>query len=187
MSPKITLFACSLLLGVLTSPAARAQLVDSLAATSFDYYPSAANGEQPGETQINAFRASAGVPIEMAKRTTLIAAAAYEMIDVHASATDSFQLHAPKATVGVLQGFDEHWGMMAFVDAGVASELAYSNLTLGPKVTFNFNDWCHLDLYGAGAVYRRYELFQSDESLARYPLSPVLGYGARFWVAPSGW
>jgi hypothetical protein len=66
-------------------------------------------------------------------------------------------------------------------------ELAYSNLTVGPKLTFNFTDWTHLDFYAAGAVYRRYELFQDDDSLARYRLSPVVGYGARFWVAPSGW
>jgi hypothetical protein len=66
-------------------------------------------------------------------------------------------------------------------------ELAYSNLTVGPKVTFNFTDWLHLDTYAAYAVYRRYELFQNDESYARYDLSPVVGYGARFWIAPSGW
>ena len=269
---------------------ARAQLVDSLGAASFDYYPSASNGDSPGATQINVFRTSAGVPVNVSRKTTLVAGAAYEMIDVHPSLGPSFQLHAPKATVGLIQGLGEHWGMMAFVDGGLASdfteelgasdvlfsvtalgtyaineqlklgagavydrrtgslaplpavlldlrlgarwrvkgfapvyvkaeyraadwldlgvrstfegnrfhlgsdtfgaedlELAYSNLTVGPKVTLNFTDWVHLDLYGAGAVYRRYELFQSDESLARYSLSPVMGYGARFWLAPSGW
>ena len=67
------------------------------------------------------------------------------------------------------------------------AELAYSNLTIGPKVTFNFSDWLHLDVYAAGAVYRRFEVFQNDESYLRSDLSPVIGYGARFWIAPSGW
>jgi hypothetical protein len=67
------------------------------------------------------------------------------------------------------------------------AELAYSNLTVGPQVTFNFSDWVHLDLYAAGAVYRRYELFDDDERFAREGLAPVIGYGARFWIAPSGW
>jgi hypothetical protein len=274
----------------LLSVDARAQLVDALGATSFDYYPRTANGDIPGETQINVFRASAGAPLTVAKHSTVIAALAYELVDVHPSAGSSFQLHAPKATAGLIQGFGDHWGMMGFVDAGVASdftenlsssdvllsitaigtyaineqlklgagavydrrtgslaplpallldlrlaprwrikgfapvyvkaeyhaadwldlgvratfegnrfhvgagslghpdlELAYSNLTVGPKVTFNFSDWIHLDVYGAGAVYRRYELFQDDESLARYSLSAVMGYGARLWIAPSGW
>ena len=67
------------------------------------------------------------------------------------------------------------------------AELAYSNLTVGPKVTFNFTDWLHLDVYAAGALYRRFEVFQNDESYLRSDLSPVIGYGARFWIAPSGW
>jgi hypothetical protein len=67
------------------------------------------------------------------------------------------------------------------------TELAYTNLTVGPQVTFNITDWTHLDLYAAGAVYRRYELFEHDESFARQGLSPVIGYGARLWIAPSNW
>jgi len=67
------------------------------------------------------------------------------------------------------------------------AELAYTNLTVGPQVTFNFSDWMHLDLYAAGAVYRRYEMFDDDQSFAREGLDPVIGYGARFWIAPSGW
>jgi len=45
----------------------------------------------------------------------------------------------------------------------------------------------HLDVYAAGAVYRRYESFRNDDTLARRELGPALGYGARFWIAPSGW
>jgi hypothetical protein len=67
------------------------------------------------------------------------------------------------------------------------TELAYTNLTVGPQVTFNITDWTHLDLYAAGAVYRRYELFERDESFAREGLSPAIGYGARLWIAPSDW
>lgn len=265
-------------------------MVDSLAATSFEYYPSASNGDRPGETQLNVFRTSAGVPIPVADKTKLMLGAAHELLDVRPSVGESFQLHAPKVTLGVIQDFTKRWGMMAFVDGGLASdfsddlgsndvllsvtaigtyavsdqikfgvgavydrrtgtlaplpailldvrlserlrikgfaptyvkfehhttdwldlgvratfegnrfhlgeeqagisnaELAYSNLTVGPKLTLNFTDWTHLDLYAAAAVYRRYELFQDDESLARYELSPTVGYGARFWVAPSGW
>jgi len=287
---KIACFGVCFIAATTISAEAHAQLIDALGAASFEYYPRADNGDSPGQTQINVFRTSAGLPLNLARKTTLIAAASYEMIDVNPSVGNSFQLHAPKATLGLIQGFGEHWGMMAFVDGGMASdfteeltssdilfsvsplgtyaineqiklgagavydrrtgslaplpavlldlrlgarwrikgfapvyvkaeyhaadwldigvrttfegnrfhvgpgtfgkdnlELAYSNLTVGPKVTFNFTDWIHLDLYGAGAVYRRYELFQDDASLARYSLSPVMGYGTRFWVAPSGW
>jgi len=45
----------------------------------------------------------------------------------------------------------------------------------------------HLDVYAAGAVYRRFEVFQNDESYLRSDLSPVIGYGASSWVAPFGW
>lgn len=275
---------------LLTPSAARAELADALAATSVEYYPSAKNGDRPGETQINVLRTSAGVPIPLSDDTKLIAGASYELIDVRPSASDAFQLHAPKVTLGVSQAFSKHWGLIALGDAGFASdfseamssedvllsltgiatysfsdalqlgagavydrrtgkllplpavlldlrlsgrvrihgfapvwlnadfratdwldvgirstfegnrfhvgervfgmkdiELAYSNLTVGPKVTFNFGAWLHLDVYAAGAVYRRYELFQNDDSVARYELSPVIGYGARFWVAPSAW
>jgi hypothetical protein len=68
-----------------------------------------------------------------------------------------------------------------------SAELAYSNLTVGPQLTFHFTDWVHLDVYAAGAVYRRYELFDDDQRIAREGLSPVMGYGVRLWVAPSGW
>lgn len=90
--------------------------------------------------------------------------------------------------VGVRSTFEGNRFHLASDTFGVSDvELAYLNLTLGPKLTFNFTDWLHLDAYAAYAVYRRYELFRDDESWARYGLSPVVGYGARFWVAPSGW
>lgn len=269
---------------------AHAQLADSLAATSFDHYPSANNGDEPGQTRLEVFRASVGAPLKVADDTTLLVGAAYEGISVHPSGSESFRLHAPKVSFGVMKGFGERWGLIAVADAGFASdfsgavgsddlllsltalgtyrvsdavqlgagaiydrrtgrlgplpalllnlrpaarfrvrgfapvwmnaeyhaldwldvgvrstfegnrfhladdtfgvpdiELAYSNLTVGPKLTFNFTEWLHLDTYAAFAIYRRYELFQSDDSYARYGLSPVVGYGARFWVAPSGW
>lgn len=263
-------------------------MVDSLASTSVEYYPASSNGDRPGETQLNVLRTSVAVPIQAAKRTTLVAGAAYELIDVRPSNAESFQLHAPKAIAGVIQGFGERWGVMGFVDAGAASdfsddlgssdlllsvtaigtyavsdsiklgagavydrrtgqlaplpavlldwrvserfwvrgfaptfvkadyhalkwldlgvratfegnrfhlgndrmedlELAYANLTLGPKLTFNFGKWTHLDVYAAGALYRRYELFQDDESIAKYRLSRTVAGGARFWVAPLAW
>jgi hypothetical protein len=287
---KYVAAACCLTLASSFSTGSHAQVADSLVQSSVEYYPPSRNGDLPGNTQLNVFRASAGVPIPVAKRTQLVAGAAYEMIDVRPSNAETFQLHAPKATVGVIQGFNETWGAMAFADAGVASdfsdelgsndlllsltligtyaisdsiklgagaiydrrtgglaplpavlldwrlservrirgfapayvkadyhaldwldlglratfegnrfhlgltrldmenvELAYSNLTVGPKVTVNFSEWTHLDLYAAGAVYRRYELFQNDESLDQYELSPTVATGVRFWVAPSEW
>ena len=66
-------------------------------------------------------------------------------------------------------------------------ELAYSNLTIGPKLTVNFSEWLHLDLYAAGAVYRRYELFENARSFAKYELSPTVAGGVRFWIGPSEW
>jgi len=283
-----TLLVASFLLSV--TSAAQAQVSDALASTSFEYFPSAKNDATGERLRLNVLRVAAGVPIPVAKRTTLLAAASYEMLDVHPSDSASFQLHAPKLTVGVIQGFSERWGMMAFGDVGFASDfsdkvssedallsvtaigtyklsqsftvglggvydrrtgklaplpamllswriserarvrgfvpahvtaeyrttdwldlgirasfdgnrfhlgeekfgvpklqLAYSNLELGPKVTFNLSDWIHFDVYAAGAVYRRYELFHDDESYAKYKLSPVMAYGARFWIGPSQW
>jgi len=283
-----TLLFTGLLLSVTSS--ARAQLSDALAQTSFEYFPRADNDDTGQSLRVSVFRAAAGVPIPVAKRTTLIAGASYEMLDVHPSDGDAFQLHAPKATVGVIQGLSERFGLMAFGDVGFASdfsddlssedallsltgigtyklnesltvgvgavydrrtgklaplpamllswriserarvrgfvpshvvaeyratewldvgvrgafdgnrfhlgaekfgspnlELAYSNLELGPKLTFSASDWVHLDVYAAGAVYRRYELFQNDESLAKYQLAPVVASGVRLWIGPSQW
>jgi hypothetical protein len=90
--------------------------------------------------------------------------------------------------VGVRSSFEGnrfHFADGASADRNV--ELGYSNLTVGPQLTFHFTDWVHLDVYAAGAVYRRYELFDDDQRLAREGLSPVIGYGVRLWVAPSGW
>lgn len=271
------------------SASARAQLADSLAGSSFEHYPAAESSDVPGKTSVNVARAYAGVPLPLGKSTTLVAAAGYELVDVHSSAADPFQLHAIKLTTGVIQdigrfqlvvlgdagfasdfsdpvgshdlllsgtglltyafsdsfklgagilydrrsgdlaplpalllnlraserfrvrGFAPAWlnaeyRLTSWLDVGIRStwegnrfhlgqdklsmgdaELAYSNFTVGPKVTFNFTDWLHLDVYTPGALYRRFELFQNDESIGRHDLSPVLGYGVRFWVAPSGW
>ncbi len=281
-----TLLVAGFLLSV--TSAAKAQVSDALAQTSFEYFPSADNDATGQSLRLNVLRVAAGVPIPVAKRTLVIAGASYEMLDVHPSDSESFQLHAPKLTAGVIQGFSERWGMLAFGDVGFASdfsekvssddallsvtgigtyklspsftiglgavydrrtgklaplpamllswrisdrarvrgfvpahvtaeyrttdwldlgvrasfdgnrfhlgeakfglpklELAYSNLEVGPKVTFNLSDWIHFDVYAAGAVYRRYELFQDDTSFAKYKLSPVVAYGARFWFGPS--
>ena len=66
-------------------------------------------------------------------------------------------------------------------------ELAYSTATVGPKLTFSASDWIHFDVYAAGAVYRRYEVFRDDESVSKAKLAPVVAYGARFWIGPSQW
>ena len=94
----------------------------------------------------------------------------------------------PWLDVGLRSSFESN--RFHFADGAPAdlnAELSYSNLTVGPQVTINFTDWMHLDVYAAGAVYRRYELFDDDRSIGRESLSPVMGYGARLWIAPSGW
>lgn len=103
MNAKPLLIACALL--GLTSTA-HAQVSDSLAQTSFAYLPRADNDDTGQSLQLNVFRAAAGVPIPLAKRTLLVAGASYE--NVHPSDSAAFQLHAPKATVGVIQGFSDH-------------------------------------------------------------------------------
>lgn len=90
--------------------------------------------------------------------------------------------------VGVRSNFDSN--RFHFADGAPRernTELAYSSLTVGPQLTFHVTDWVHIDVYAAAAVYRRYELFDDDQRLAREGLSPVMGYGLRLWVAPSGW
>jgi hypothetical protein len=270
---------------------ARAQVNDSLASTSFEHYPGAKDDGNPGvELSLEVYRASVGVPIQVGEQTTLVTGLSYELLNVHHTLRDSFQLHAPSASLGVIQGIDDHWAVWAIGELGFASdfsesissedvlasvtgivsyrlgesltlgagatydrrtgelaplpalmlnlrvaerarirgfvpafltaeyrtadwldtgiratfegnrfhlgeeefgaenlELAYSTLTVGPKLTFSASDWLHLDLYAAAAVYRRYEVFQDDDSVNRAELSPVVAYGARFWIGPSQW
>ncbi len=284
------LFLTAALLCFWNPGVARAQLADSLAATSFENYPSGTDGRSGAGTGLNVFRASVGAPIFVSDETTLVVGAAYERIGVVPSATEAFELQGTKATFGIIQGLSEHWGMMAFGDVGLTSdfaeplgskdlllsftgiatyrwgdriqlgggviydrrsgtlaplpalllnlhlssrarirgffpvwlnaeyratswldvgvrstfegnrfhvadgrfgasdvELAYSNLTVGPKVTFHVDDWVHFEVYAPGAVYRRYDLFQHDDRFARSDLAPVMGVGARLFFAPSGW
>ena len=273
-----------------TTGYARAEVADSLIATTVEHYPAAASGALPGKIAINFVRANAGVPIGVGENTTLIAGAGYELVDAQPTSADSLQLHAVKALFGVDQRIGKRLDLLLLGEAGLASdfkdpvdsndlllsatgfvtyafgesfklgagaiydrrtgqlaplpavlldlrlgerfrvhgfapvwlsaeyrcfdwldvgaranldgnrfrlgketwdlehaELAYSNFSVGPKVTFNFSDWFHLDVYAAGAVYRRFEVFQDDQSYLRSDLSPVIGYGARFWIAPAGW
>jgi len=286
---KVHLWAAALCL-LTTSHFARAQLADSVVATTAEHYPAANSGDLPGKIAINVVRANAGLPIEVGKSTTLIAGAGYELIDAEPTQANSLQLHAIKAAFGVDQRIGKRVELVLLGEAGLASdfedpvgsrdlllsatgfatysftdsfklgagaiydrrtgelkplpavllklkvgerfrirgfapvwltaeyhlfdwldvgaranldgnrfhlgketwqlddaELAYSNLSVDPKLTFNFNDWLHLDVYAAAAVYRRFEVFQNEDSYLRTDLSPTIGYGARFWVAPSGW
>jgi|GEM_PF-1696850 len=269
---------------------AHAELADSLAAISAEHYPDAKNNGETESVQLSLVRANVGVPIKLSERTLMFAGAGYELIDVRPSGAASFQLHAPKLSVGAVHDFSERWGAIGLVGVGLASdfsesigsrdltlslsgmvtyafnkttkvgagvvfdartgtlsplpallvdlrplprlrihgfapvwlhaeyktmdwldvglratfdgnryhlgekaaglrdvELAYSNFSVGPKLTFHISDWVHLDVYAPIAAYRRYELFQNDDSIGRYRLSPVVGYGMRVWVAPSGW
>jgi hypothetical protein len=291
---KNTLLALTVLGTIATTTTitsvANAQVDDALASTSFEYYPKSNYGDNGGKLQLNVFRASVGVPIPVAEKTTLVAGASYEMLDIHPSDSETFQLHAPVISAGVVQGIGDHWGVMAFADLGFASdfsekvgsddvlasltgvvtyklsesftigagavydrrtgqlaplpalllnlriserarvrgfvpsyltaeyratnwldvgirstfegnrfhlgekkfgapdlELAYSTLTVGPKVTLNVTDWVHFDIYAAAAPHRRYEVFQNDESMSKTKIDSTIAYGARFWIGPSGW
>ncbi|HWL87249.1 MAG TPA: DUF6268 family outer membrane beta-barrel protein [Polyangiaceae bacterium] len=66
-------------------------------------------------------------------------------------------------------------------------QLAYSVITVGPKVTFRLADLLHLDVYAAGAFNRRFETFVDGNSTGSAYLAPVVFFGARLWVGPSGW
>ncbi|WP_394829245.1 DUF6268 family outer membrane beta-barrel protein [Pendulispora albinea] len=66
-------------------------------------------------------------------------------------------------------------------------QLAYSTVTVGPKMTFRLADLLHLDVYASAAVWRRYEVFIDGDSVTDKYLSPVALFGARLWVGPSGW
>lgn len=112
------------LLGFCIPGTARADLVDSLAATSFENYPSVADSRANAGTGLNVFRASVGAPLFVGDDTTLVVGAAYERIGVVPSAAEPFQLQGTKATFGIIQGLSEHWGMMAFGDVGLTSDFA---------------------------------------------------------------
>jgi len=66
-------------------------------------------------------------------------------------------------------------------------QLAYSVITVGPKVTFRLADLLHLDVYAAGAFNRRFETYVDGNSTGSAYLAPVVFFGARLWVGPSGW
>jgi len=66
-------------------------------------------------------------------------------------------------------------------------QLAYSTITVGPKVTFGLSDLLNVDVYASFAFNRRFEVFVDGDSTGSSYLAPVLFFGARLWVGPSGW
>ena len=85
---------------------------------------------------------------------------------------------------GTLDGNTFHSGHQYGTDG---LELAYSTLSVGPKLTFNLVGWTNLDVYAAAAVRRRYEIFVDGNSQNTTYLPPVVAFGARLWFGPSGW
>jgi len=83
-----TLVFTGLVLAV-ASPA-HAHFSDALAQPSFEYFPRADNDDTGQSLRVSVFRAAAGVPIPVAKRTTLIAGASYEKLEVHPSDSEAF-------------------------------------------------------------------------------------------------
>lgn len=66
-------------------------------------------------------------------------------------------------------------------------ELGYTIINVGPRLSFEISPLLHLDLYAAVPVYRRYAAYIDDETAEVVHFAPVVGYGVRFWVGPSGW
>jgi hypothetical protein len=95
---------------------------------------------------------------------------------------------SPHVTAGVraaLNGNRYQLGERAYGVEGL--QVAYSTVTVGPKLTLSASDWLHLDLYAAAAVYRRYDVFHSGDDAGGVSLAPVVAYGLRFWFGPSMW
>lgn len=66
-------------------------------------------------------------------------------------------------------------------------QLAISTISVGPRLTFDLHPFVHLDAYTAVPVYRRYEAFIDNQSVFDAGIRPVVTYGLRLWVGPSGW
>ena len=90
---------------------------------------------------------------------------------------------SPHVTVGVRAAFNGNRYQLG--EEGV--QVAYSTVTVGPKLTLSASDWLHLDLYAGAAVYRRYDVFRGEDSTGGVSLAPVVAYGLRFWFGPSMW
>jgi hypothetical protein len=66
-------------------------------------------------------------------------------------------------------------------------QLAYSTFNVGPKLTFHLGNLVNIDLYASMPVYRRYTAYFQGNDISNTDLSPVMGYGIRFWIGPNGW
>lgn len=138
---------------------APAQIADSVASSSFVYYPAADDESRPGETvQLNVARIRSTLPIRIADKTALLAGASYELIDVHPSGESSFQLHAPALRFGAIQGIGDHWAVWGIGELGFASDFSESVgsadllVAVTGLVSYRLNDAFTV---GLGAVYDR--------------------------------
>lgn len=66
-------------------------------------------------------------------------------------------------------------------------QVSYLNIGVGPSIIFSRGEYLHLEVYGTAAVYRRFEIFQQQDSVRTETLPAVMGWGARLWVGPSLW
>jgi len=94
----------------------------------------------------------------------------------------------PWLTVGLRGTFEGNRFHLSEKGYGISHlELAYSTITVGPKVTFRLTDMMHLDVYSSVAVMRRFEVFRNDDSLDSSYLNPTVFGGIRLWFGPAGW
>ncbi|WP_394849860.1 DUF6268 family outer membrane beta-barrel protein [Pendulispora brunnea] len=94
----------------------------------------------------------------------------------------------PWLTVGLRGTFEGNRFHLSEKQYGASDlQLAYSIITVGPKVTFRLADMMHLDVYSSVAVMRRYEALRDGDSLGSAYLHPTVLSGIRLWFGPSGW
>lgn len=95
---------------------------------------------------------------------------------------------APWLTSGVRAAFDGNRYHLS--DARYRAhdlQLAYSVISIGPRLTFHLTKLVNLDLYANMPVFRRYASYANDEKTSSTYLAPVVGYGVRLWVGLSSW
>ena len=91
-------------------------------------------------------------------------------------------------TGGIRAAFNGNRYQLGEAKYGISDQqIAYSTLTVGPKLTFSASDWIHLDLYATTAVYRRYDIRQDQEDAGGLSLAPAVAWGVRFWFGPALW
>lgn len=282
----------SLLATISWAPCASAQMLDSLAGTTLEYYPSARAGGPTKQLAVGVFRAHGAIPVMLGASTIFLPGVSYERVELDGRglASPAPTLHAPMLNLTLVQKVSDRLSLVLSLGYGIASDfggplgkddfvvtnmvlgvyklsdsvslgggilydrrtgsvgplpvvpinwrisenarlrgvipasvaieyraapwlavgirgaydgnryhlsensygvahmqLAYSAISVGPKMTAYLADFVNVDVYLGVPVYRRYAAYVDGDQIASEQLTPVVGGGIRVWIGDSKW